>query len=122
MALAWCEHDDLAVGIDARAGMSKITGPWPHLVREVIGNPFRPPPGVAPGLLAWRDGLVVKLAQAAYDERSLPDGLLDNSRLAVLADALEEAGCQNEEILRHLREQNGHWRGCWALDILLGKA
>jgi hypothetical protein len=62
------------------------------------------------------------LAQAAYTERKLPEGTLDNTRLAVLADALEEVGCTDQEILRHLREPAGvHVRGCFALDLLLDK-
>jgi hypothetical protein len=91
------------------------------LLRDLFGPlPFRPVP-VAPVVLQWRDGTVVRLAQAAYEQRSLPEGRLDAFRLAVLADALEEAGCQDEEVLTHLREQKGHWRGCWMLDLLLGK-
>ncbi len=91
------------------------------LLREIFGPlPFRPVT-IEPSLLGWHEGLVVRLAQAAYEQRSLPDGGLDASRLAVLADALEEAGCRDEEVLRHLREQDEHWRGCWVLDRLLDK-
>jgi hypothetical protein len=94
----------------------------PLLLRDIFGPlPFRPV-AIEPSWLGWHEGLVVRLAQAAYEQRSLPDGRLDASRLAVLADALEAADCQNEEVLRHLRGQEGHWRGCWALDILLGKS
>jgi hypothetical protein len=50
----------------------------------------------------WRDATIPKLAQAAYDERELPSGHLDTKRLAILADALEEAGCTNEDVLEHL--------------------
>ena len=46
---------------------------------------------------------------------------LDPDRLAVLADALEEAGCDNADLLSHLRGPGPHVRGCWALDLLLGK-
>jgi hypothetical protein len=45
----------------------------------------------------------------------------DPQRLAVLADALEEAGCNDAEILTHLRSPGPHVRGCWALDLILGK-
>lgn len=49
--------------------------------------------------------------------------MLDPSRLAVLADALEEAGCTNEDILLHLRQQGAiHVRGCAALDWILGRS
>jgi hypothetical protein len=63
----------------------------------------------------------VSLAQAAYDERNLPSGHLDNARLAVLSDALEEAGCTDADILSHLRSPGLHVRGCWALDLVLAK-
>jgi hypothetical protein len=71
--------------------------------------------------LTWHDGLVVRLAQAAYDERHLPAGTLDNARLAVFADALEEADCQDVQILGHLRSGGDHVRGCFVIDLLLGK-
>ena len=64
---------------------------------------------------------VVGLAQAAYDQRELPAGTLDPARLAVLADALEEAGCTDQTILYHLRGPGPHVGGCWAVDLLLGK-
>jgi hypothetical protein len=71
--------------------------------------------------LSWNGGTVRHLAQAAYEERSLPSGELDTARLAVLADALEEAGCADAAILSHLRGPGPHVRGCWAVDLLLGK-
>jgi hypothetical protein len=64
---------------------------------------------------------VVKLAQATYDNCLLPSGLLDSTRLGVLADALEEAGCDNPDILSHLRGPGPHTRGCWVVDLVLGK-
>jgi hypothetical protein len=91
------------------------------LLRDIFGWPLRPLPAVAPGVLGWRDGLVVKLAQAAYNERAMPEGVLDPARLAILADALEEAGCSDAEILGHLRGPGPHTRGCRVLDLLLGK-
>ena len=60
------------------------------------------------------------LAQAAFAERQ-PDGTLDPVRLGVLSDALEEAGCTDEAILSHLRGPGPHVRGCWALDLVLGR-
>jgi hypothetical protein len=63
---------------------------------------------------------VLSLAQAAYEERNLPSGTLDNARLAVLADALEDAGASGA-ILEHLRSEGPHVRGCFAVDLLLGK-
>jgi hypothetical protein len=92
------------------------------LLREVFGNPFRPPPTIDPAWLTWNDGTVVRLAQSAYEERHLPAGTLDNGRLAVLADALEEAGCTDADILGHLRGPGPHVRGCWPVDLCLGKS
>ena len=87
------------------------------ILREVFGNPFRPV-ALDPG---WRTISVLALAKAAYEERSLPVGTLDPARLAVLADALEDAGCNNADILAHLRSPESHVRGCWAVDLLLGR-
>ena len=81
-----------------------------QLLRDIIGNPFRPVTLDA----AWRTPQVAALAQAAYDQRELPAGTLDGARLAVLADALEEAGCDQADLLGHLRGPGPHVRGCWA--------
>ncbi len=91
------------------------------LLRDIFGNPFRPVPFVAPAWLAWNDGTLPQLARAAYEERQLPKGTLDHARLAVLADALEEAGCADADLIGHLRGPGPHVRGCWALDLVLGK-
>jgi hypothetical protein len=68
----------------------------------------------------WITHTVLALAQATYDERR-DDGTLDPDRLIILADALEEAGCTEEVILRHLRSPGPHVRGCWCVDLLLSK-
>jgi hypothetical protein len=91
------------------------------LLRDIVGNPFRPPPHLPPSVLAYQDGLVVRLATASYAERSLPDGHLDPARLAVLADALEEAGLADASLLGHLRSAGPHVRGDWAVDVVLGR-
>jgi hypothetical protein len=57
---------------------------------------------------------VVKLAELIYDDRVF-------NRLPVLADALEKAGCQSADILAHCRSEVPHVRGCWVIDLLLGK-
>jgi hypothetical protein len=94
------------------------------VLRDIFGSlPFRPSLSLAPSVLAWGDGCIVKLATNIYEERSLPEGTLDGGHLAILADALEEAGCHDEEILSHLRQQGAsHYRGCWVIDLLLKKA
>jgi hypothetical protein len=88
------------------------------LVREIFGNPFRPVV-LSPG---WCAPAVLALAQATYDNRTLPAGTLEPERLAVLADALEEAGCTDADILGHLRGPGLHYRGCWCVDTLLNKS
>jgi hypothetical protein len=65
-------------------------------------------------LLTWNDGLLVSMARRMYDSRDFSD-------MPVLADALEEAGCDTEEILLHCRQPSEHVRGCWCLDLLLDK-
>jgi hypothetical protein len=54
------------------------------------------------------------MARKMYDSRDFSD-------MPVLADALEEAGCQDADILVHLRGPEPHVRGCWVVDLLLGK-
>jgi hypothetical protein len=90
-------------------------------LRDLFGNPFRPVT-LDPAILTWHDATVVRLSWAAYDERHLPEGTLDNGRLLVLADALEEAGCGDARILEHLRGPGEHVRGCWVVDLVLGKS
>jgi hypothetical protein len=92
-----------------------------ELLREHFGNPFRPFT-LSRDVLSWQDKTIVRLAQAAYDDRSLPSGTLDNTRLAILADALDEAGCADEQILTHLRGGGAHYRGCFVVDALLSKS
>jgi hypothetical protein len=83
------------------------------LLREVLGNPFRPA-ALDPEWLAWHDGCVRRLARGLYDERRFGD-------LPFLADALEEAGCEEPGILAHLRSPGLHVPGCWAVDLVLGR-
>jgi hypothetical protein len=88
-----------------------------QLLRCIGGNPFRPghldPSSLTPTLEA--------LAQTAYQERELPSGYLDETHLFLLADALEEAGCSDTDLLGHLRGPGPHARGCWAVDLVLAK-
>ena len=91
------------------------------LLKDIFGNPFQIIT-IIPSWLRWNDQLVTSLAQTAYDDRILPAGTLDNTRLLILADALEEAGCTDEQILTHLRGDGEHYRGCWVIDALLNKS
>jgi hypothetical protein len=88
------------------------------LIRDIYGNPFYPIPLID---ASWLTPAVTEIAIVAYAERVQPSGRLNGARLAALADALQEAGCDNEEILAHLRGPGPHVRGCWALDLILGK-
>jgi len=85
------------------------------VLRDIFGNPFR----TVSLATACLTPIVISLATAAYEERLLPSGELDTTRLAILADALEEAGCDNADILAHLRGPGPHVRGCCVLDLLL---
>jgi len=85
-----------------------------RLLLCVFGNPFRPVV-TERRWLAWNERTVVKIAQAIYEERAF-------ERLPILADALEDAGCTNEDLLNHCRQPGVHARGCWVLDLLLDKA
>ena len=88
------------------------------MLRCIFGNPPRPTCPNPNGRLLT----TISLAQAAYDNRDLPSGDLDPARLAVLSDALEEAGCTDADLLSHLRSPGPHVRGCWALDLISGKS
>lgn len=83
------------------------------LLRDVFGNPFRLV-SIDPTWLSSDAGLLVSMAQKMYDSREFAD-------MPVLADALEKAGCTNQEILDHCRSGGEHVRGCWVIDALLGK-
>jgi hypothetical protein len=80
------------------------------MLRDLLGNPFRP---------AARDSVrltpkVLALAGDVYDGRAF-------DRMPFLADALEEAGCANADVLAHCRQSGPHVRGCWVLDLVLGR-
>jgi hypothetical protein len=92
-----------------------------HLLREVFGNPFRPSPPLPHAVLARNDRIIPRLAQAVYEDRKMPKGTQDNRRLAILADALLDGGCDDEDLIAHCREPGMHVRGCWAVDLILGK-
>jgi hypothetical protein len=84
-----------------------------HLMRCIVGNPFRPV-ALDPAWLTWHNSIIPKLAHAIYDERAF-------DRLPILADAIEEAGCTDADVLAHLRGPGPHLRGCWVVDLILEK-
>jgi hypothetical protein len=83
------------------------------LLRCIFGHLFRPAT-IPSTVRTWNNATVVKLAQSIHARQTL-------DHLPILADALEEAGCDNADILDHLRGPGPHTRGCWALDLLLGR-
>jgi len=111
-------YNDLIPSITEDADLDSVWGAGvkeakPSLVqtlRDIFGNPFRPV-SLDPG---WLTSTVQNLATAIYTHRAF-------DRLPILADALEDAGCTNADILTHCRQPGEHCRGCWVVDLLLDK-
>ncbi|VTS03599.1 Uncharacterized protein OS=Sorangium cellulosum (strain So ce56) GN=sce5710 PE=4 SV=1 [Gemmata massiliana] len=80
------------------------------LIRDAFGNPFRP----APFYSSWRSSTAVALASQMYESR-------DFGAMPILADALQDAGCDSADVLDHCRGSGPHVRGCWVVDLVLGK-
>jgi hypothetical protein len=80
------------------------------LLREIFGNSFRPI-DFDPN---WLTSTVVAISTGIYNDRA-------SDRMPILADALQDAGCENEDMLNHCRQPGEHVRGCWVVDLLLGK-
>lgn len=80
------------------------------ILHELFGNPFRPVVFDP----TWQTTTAVTIAHTMYDSR-------DFSPMPLLADALQDAGCGNEDILNHCRSGGPHVRGCWVVDLILGK-
>lgn len=144
----WIFRDAMAVpfyveeavhGRNAPKSVNDLPPQYAELFHDILGNPFRNhqlkprskfPPPRAPGgskpedLIAkrklpvcpkhWKSSTVAALAAGVYAERAF-------DRLPILADALEEAGCDNAEVLAHCRGDGPHCRGCWVVDLVLGK-
>lgn len=84
---------------------------WRMLIlRDIFGNPFRP----VVSSPSWRTDTVLSLARQMYESREF-------SAMPILADALQDAGCDSEEILNHCRSGGVHVRGCWVVDLVLNK-
>jgi hypothetical protein len=83
-------------------------------LRDIFGNPFRPSPPLPPAVLTWNDATVRRIAEGIYEERAF-------DRLPILHDALLDAGCDDKDILAHCRSAGPHVRGCWVIDLILGK-
>jgi hypothetical protein len=106
------DHDWLDAHRLAKAQRGVEAARFAVLLRDIAGNPFRP----VAFLPAWRTDTVVALARTMYDSREF-------SAMPILADALQDAGCENEQVLNHCRDLNQvHVRGCWVLDAVLQKS
>jgi len=82
------------------------------VLRDIFGNPFRP----VAFYPAWRTDTAVAIARQMYDSR-------DFGAMPILADALQDAGCEDEHILNHCRDATApHVRGCWVCDLVLNKS
>lgn len=92
-------------------GEGETSGIVISLIRDIFGPLSFRPVVVVP---AWLTSAVTALAQQMYDSR-------DFAAMPILADALEESGCDNAEILNHCRSDSPHVRGCWVVDLVLGK-
>jgi hypothetical protein len=104
-----------AVAMSLAAGGSRepsreIEACLANLVRDIFGNPFRPVSLDS----SWFTSTVVSLAAGIYADRAF-------DLLPIMADALQDAGCDNEEVLEHCRGGGVHVRGCWVVDLVLGK-
>jgi hypothetical protein len=106
------EEEVLEVG-DVETTNRAETTRQADLLRCIIGNPFHPA-DIDSKWLSWNNGTIPAIARRIYDERRFED-------MPILADALEDAGCADAAILDHCRGPGPHVRGCWVLDLLLGK-
>jgi len=108
---AWCRTCKLSPA--RHAFLARIRCQEAELLRHTLGNPFHFR-AIDPSWLTWHRGTVQRLARSIYVERRFDE-------MPILADALEEAGCEQQQILDHCRQAGDHLRGCWLLDLLLGR-
>lgn len=113
---------DERLDMQTRTSMMHSLDCWPnsaaqreHVARGlivcVLGNPFRP----VVADRCWLTFTVIGVADSIYTDRAF-------DRLPILADALQDAGCEAAELLAHCHGSGPHARGCWAVDLVLGKA
>ncbi len=106
-----------AYAYDKNQSKDKANSYSVNLLRDIVGNPFAKEPIVFDE--NWRTSDVLAIAKGIYEEKAF-------ERMPILADALQDAGCDNEEILNHCRKdlntsECSHVRGCWVIDLILGK-
>jgi hypothetical protein len=105
---SWGLADQITVGPESTLGIRRHQA---CLLRCLVGNPFRRV-RINP---RWLTSTVASLAEGIYADRAF-------DRLPILADALQDAGCEDADILAHSRSGGSHVRGCWVIDLVLGKA
>ena len=110
LATSFCLHPDpLGPFASKRCPSNAVT--WVPRIHCVFGNPFRPV-AFSP---SWRTNTAMTLARQMYDAR-------DFGAMPILADALQDAGCDVAAVLDHCRGPGPHVRGCWVVDLVLGRA
>lgn len=117
----WYEwQTSYSVARSAAESLAKLM-PWQEarqregqLLHDIFGSVAFRPVSADPSWLVWNGDTVTALAQTIYTERAF-------DRLPILADALEDAGCTNQDILAHCRSGGDHTRGCWVVDLLTGR-
>jgi hypothetical protein len=110
--------DSIGAAEDTAAELRRIAGAEARqlqcaLLRDVFDNLFFAMT-IPAHVLAWSDRTIPRIAQGIYEKRRFGD-------LPILADALLDAGCDDETILSHCRSDGPHVRGCWVIDLILGK-
>jgi hypothetical protein len=103
-----------AVGESEGGGIASETAAQSSLLRDIFGSLLFRSVSLGPAWQAWQERALPQMAQGIYDEQAF-------DRLPILADALEDAGCADADLLGHLRDPGPHVRGCWAVDLILGK-
>jgi hypothetical protein len=122
-AVTFLMQRELGPGFDPR---SRPKLEWVHcqdekrpvlcdLIRDLFACVITPSCRITSDIARWNEGTVIKIAQEIYGSREF-------TTLPILADALTDAGCADEVLLSHLRSPGPHARGCWALDLVLGKS
>jgi hypothetical protein len=97
-------------GVKTELSGEELPASWRPLFDDVFSDAFSP----ITFKPAWRTDIVVSLARQMYESR-------DFSLMPILGDALQDAGCEDEQLLAHCREAGLHVRGCWAVDLVLAK-
>ena len=104
-------HNNAALALEGE-NIEVETARQCQFVRDIFGNPFRPVAFDA----AWRTSTATALARQMYESR-------DFGAMPILADALQDAGCTSDDVLSHCRDPLAtHVRGCWVVDLVLGKS